>query len=47
MKNNFNINLYKKSQQSSNTTKSPHEIVRFLMENFSNQWKIFKVLTKI
>ena len=33
MKNNFNINLYKKSEQSSNTTKSPHEIVRFLMEN--------------
>jgi len=33
MKNNFNINLYKKSEQSSNITKSPHEIVRFLMEN--------------
>ena len=33
MKNNFNINLYKKSEQRSNTTKSPHEIVRFLMEN--------------
>ena len=33
MQNNFNINLYKKSEQSSNVTKSPHEIVRFLMEN--------------
>ena len=33
MKNNFNINLYKKSEQSSNSAKSPHEIVRFLMEN--------------
>ena len=33
MKNNFNINLYKKSEQSSNYAKSPHEIVRFLMEN--------------
>ena len=33
MQNNFNLNLYKKSEQSSNTTKSPHEIVRFLMEN--------------
>ena len=33
MKNNFNINLYKKSEQSSNSVKSPHEIVRFLMEN--------------
>ena len=33
MQNNFNLNLYKKSEQSSNATKSPHEIVRFLMEN--------------
>ena len=33
MTNNFNINLYKKSQQNSNLTKSPHEVVRFLMEN--------------
>ena len=33
MANNFNINLYKKSQQNSNSAKTPHEIVRFLMEN--------------
>ena len=36
MTNNFNINLYKKSQQNSNSAKTPHEIVRFLMENLLN-----------
>ena len=39
MANNFNINLYKKSQQNSNLTKTPHEIVRFLMENLLNSMK--------
>ena len=39
MTNNFNINLYKKSQQNSNSTKTPHEIVRFLMENLLNSMK--------
>ena len=39
MANNFNINLYKKSQQNSNSTKTPHEVVRFLMENLLNSMK--------
>ena len=39
MTNNFNINLYKKSQQNSNSTKTPHEVVRFLMENLLNSMK--------
>ena len=39
MTNNFNINLYKKSQQNSNLTKTPHEVVRFLMENLLNSMK--------
>jgi flagellar protein FliS len=39
MQNNFNLNLYKKSEQSSNATKSPHEIVRFLMENLLKSMK--------
>ena len=39
MANNFNINLYKKSQQNSNLTKTPHEVVRFLMENLLNSMK--------
>lgn len=39
MKNNYNINLYKKSQQSVNITKSPHQIVKFLMENLLNSMK--------
>ena len=39
MTNNFNINLYKKSQQNSNLTKTPHEIVSFLMENLLNSMK--------
>ena len=39
MTNNFNINLYKKSQQNSNSTKTPHEIVRFLMENLLNSMR--------
>ena len=36
MKNKHNIDLYKKSQQSINTTRSPHEVVKFLMENLLN-----------
>ena len=39
MTNNFNINLYKKSQQDSNSTKTPHEIVRYLIENLINSMK--------
>ena len=39
MTNNFNITLYKKSQQNSNLTKTPHEVVRFLMENLLNSMK--------
>ncbi|MAJ14721.1 MAG: hypothetical protein CMN44_07150 [SAR116 cluster bacterium] len=39
MNNDFNINLYKKSQQSSNSVKTPHEIVRFLMENLLKSMK--------
>ena len=39
MTNNFNINLYKKSQQNSNSAKTPHEIVRFLMENLLNSMR--------
>ena len=39
MTNNFNINLYKKSQQNSNLTKTPHEVVRFLMENLLSSMK--------
>ncbi len=33
MKNNYTIEAYKKSQLSANLTKSPHEIVRHLMDN--------------
>ena len=39
MKNDFNINLYKKSEQSSNSVKTSHEIVRFLMENLLKSMK--------
>ena len=39
MKNKHRIDLYKKSQQSINSTRSPHEIVRFLMENLLNSMK--------
>ena len=42
MKNNFNINLYKKSEQSSNSAKSPHEIVRFLMENLLKSMELIQ-----
>ncbi len=39
MKNKDRINLYKKSQQSINSTRSPHDIVKFLMENLLNSMK--------
>ena len=39
MKNKHRIDLYKKSQQSINSTRSPHDIVRFLMENLLNSMK--------
>ena len=39
MKNKHIIDLYKKSQQSINSTRSPHDIVRFLMENLLNSMK--------
>ena len=39
MKNKDKINLYKKSQQSINSTRSPHDIVKFLMENLLNSMK--------
>ncbi len=39
MKNKHRIDLYKKSQQSINSTRSPHDIVRFLMENLLNSMR--------
>ncbi len=39
MKNKDRIDLYKKSQQSINSTRSPHDIVKFLMENLLNSMK--------
>ena len=39
MKNKHRIDLYKKSQQSINSTRSPHDIVKFLMENLLNSMK--------
>ena len=39
MKNQDRIDLYKKSQQSINSTRSPHDIVKFLMENLLNSMK--------
>ena len=47
MTNNFNINLYKKSQQNSNLTKTPHEVVRFLMENLLNSMKSLQSTFKL
>ncbi len=39
MKNNDQINAYKKAVNTLNSTRSPHEIVRFLMENLLNSMK--------
>ena len=47
MTNNFNINLYKKSQQNSNLTKTPHEVVRFLIENLINSMKSLQCTLQI
>ena len=48
MKNKHKIDLYKKSQQTINSTRSPHEVVRFLMENLLSSMKnVLKYSTEV
>ena len=41
----LNLNIYKKSQNISNLEKTPHEIVKFLMESLLTAMKNIKMCT--